>query len=123
MILRRNAKNSSRRRAGLTAVLASLIALMLVAGGGQAFSVFAAPIDSTGKGDTPTTGGMRPGPVGLNPPTLRTKGVRPVAIKITKAQVDSEVESVNIVNGVMENPTTPYIVAWYRGTGKLGEAN
>jgi sortase (surface protein transpeptidase) len=123
MILRRNAKNTGPRRVGLTALLASLIALMLVAAGGQAFSVFAAPIGLTGKGDTPTTGGMRPGPVGQNPPTLRKKGVRPVAIKIPKAQVDSAVESVNIVNGVMENPTTPYIVAWYRGTGKLGEDN
>lgn len=108
---------------GLTALLVSVIALLVVAAGGQAFSVLAAPIGSTGKGDTPTTGGMRPGPVGQNPPTLRKKGVRPVAIKIEKAQVDSEVESADIVNGVMQNPTTPYIVAWYRTTGKLGEDN
>ena len=47
----------------------------------------------------------------------------PIAIKIETAQVDSDVESVDIVNGVMQNPSGPYIVAWYRGTGKLGERN
>jgi sortase (surface protein transpeptidase) len=66
---------------------------------------------------------MRPGPVGQNPPTQRRRGVTPVAIKIETAQVDSEVETVDIVNGVMQNPSGPYIVAWYRGTGKLGEPN
>jgi len=108
---------------GMTALFASLVALMVIAAGGQAFSVLAAPIGSAGNGDTPTTGGLRPGPVGQNPPTLRKKGVRPVAIKIDKAQVDSEVESADIVDGVMQDPTTPYIVAWYRTTGKLGEDN
>jgi sortase (surface protein transpeptidase) len=114
---------TDRRRFGASAMFVGLIALMLLAAGGQAFSARAEPIGATSKGDMPTTGGLRPGPVGQNPPTLRKKGVRPVAIKIEKAQVDSEVESVNIVNGVMENPSTPYIVAWYRGTGMLGEDN
>jgi LPXTG-site transpeptidase (sortase) family protein len=120
---RRYPMRSDRRRFGASAMFVGLIALMLLAAGGQAFSARAEPIGATSNGDMPTTGGLRPGPVGQNPPTLRKKGVRPVAIKIEKAQVDSEVESVNIVNGVMENPSTPYIVAWYRGTGMLGEDN
>lgn len=120
---RRNPMRSDRRRVGATAVMVGLIALLVLAVSGQAFSAWAAPIGSAGNGDMPTTGGLRPGPVGQNPLPLRTKGVRPVAIKIDKAQVDSEVESVDIINGVMENPSTPYIVSWYRGTGKLGQAS
>jgi sortase A len=95
----------------------------VLAAGGLSFTAWAQSIDSTDTGEIPTTGGMRPGPVGQNPPTQRRRGVSPVAIKIETAQVDSEIEQVDIVNGVMENPSGPYIVAWYRGTGKLGERN
>jgi Sortase domain len=113
MIVQRNQAPSGRRR----------VTLMVLTAGGLSFTAWAQPIDQTGTGDIPTTGGMRPGPVGPNPPTARRRGVRPVAIKIETAQVDSEVEQVDIINGVMQNPSTPYIVAWYRGTGKLGEKN
>ena len=85
-------------------------------------AVEGAPIVSTQTGETPTTGGLRPGPVGLNPPVRRNRGVRPVAIQIDKAQVDAEVEEIEIVDGVMQNPTGPFVVSWYRETGRLGQS-
>jgi LPXTG-site transpeptidase (sortase) family protein len=121
MIGQRNQAPIGRRRVGVAATVVGLVTLMMLST--LSFTAWAQPIDSTGTGEIPTTGGMRPGPVGPNPPTARRRGVRPVAIKIETAQVDSEVEQVDIVNGVMENPSTPEIVAWYRGTGKLGEKN
>jgi sortase (surface protein transpeptidase) len=48
---------------------------------------------------------------------------RPVAIRITSIQVDAEVERRPIVNGVMTNPTGPFVVAWYGATGRPGEPN
>jgi LPXTG-site transpeptidase (sortase) family protein len=47
--------------------------------------------------------------------------VTPIAIKIAKAQVDAEVEQQEIIDGVMQDPSGPFVVAWYRGTGRLGE--
>ena len=83
----------------------------------------AAPIDSKEIGEMPTSGGMRPGPIGLDPDPYRVRGVQPVAIKIEKAQVDAEVEVQEIVDGVMLNPSGPFIVSWYRETGSLGDAD
>ncbi len=81
-----------------------------------------APIVSTQTGDTPTTGALRPGPVGLNPPVV-LPGVRPVAIRIDKIAVDAEVEEIEIVDGVMQNPTGPWVVSWYRETARLGQTD
>ena len=80
-----------------------------------------APVEGNARGDMPTTGGMRPGPVGLSPAPIRRKGVNPVAMKIEKAQVDAQVEAQPIENGVMLDPSGPYVVAWYEDTGKLGQ--
>ena len=80
-----------------------------------------APVEGNARGDMPTTGGMRPGPVGMNPVKVRTRGVTPVAMKIPKAQVDAQVEPQPIENGVMKDPSGPFVVAWYEDTGKLGQ--
>ncbi len=72
-------------------------------------------------GEPTTLGGVRPGPIGIEPDPFRKRGVAPIAIKITQAQVDAQVEQQEIVDGVMQNPSGPYVVAWYRGTGRLGE--
>ena len=98
-------------------------AVALVAGPSLIATVKAgAPIESTRLGEMPTTGGLRPGPIGLNPPpALRTRGVLPVAIRIDKAQVDAEVEQIEIVDGIMQNPTGPFVVSWYKETARPGE--
>jgi hypothetical protein len=81
-----------------------------------------APVEGNARGDMPTTGGMRPGPVGMSPAKVRRKGVVPVAMKIPNAQVDAQVEPQPIENGVMLDPSGPFVVAWYEDTGKLGQA-
>jgi len=77
--------------------------------------------EAIARGDTPTYGLLRPGPVGSNPPTIRHKGVAPTAMKIEKAQVDSQIETAEILDGKMSEPSGPYVVAWYPDTGKLGQ--
>jgi Sortase domain len=79
------------------------------------------PVEVSALGELPTGGGLRPGPIGSEPPVDRIRGVIPVAIKIEKVQVDAQVEQQDIVDGVMQNPSGPYVVSWYRGTGELGE--
>jgi len=78
-------------------------------------------IVSTLTGETPTTGGARPGPLGLDPgPVARTIGVRPVAIQVEAAGISAEIEYINIVDGIMQNPTGPFVVSWYEETAGLG---
>ncbi len=97
-------------------------ALALAAGPGLVAGVKAgAPIESTQLGEMPTTGGLRPGPVGLNPPpAIRTRGVLPVAIQVEAAGISAEIEYINIVDGIMQNPTGPFVVSWYEETAGLG---
>ena len=76
---------------------------------------------STKQGETPTSGGARPGPataVAATPEPV--KGAVPVSISIPNAQVDAAVEQREIVNGVMQDPTGPWVVSWYKETPKLG---
>jgi LPXTG-site transpeptidase (sortase) family protein len=80
-----------------------------------------APIQASQLGDVPTTGGLRPGPVGLQPPVKR--GAKPIAIKIQRAAVDAQIEAQQIIDGVMQNPSGPFVVSWYPETARLGEDN
>ena len=83
--------------------------------------MLAAPrIESTQRGEMPTTGGLRPGPLGLSPQPLSVAGFVPVAISIEAAAVDAVVETREIVDGVMQDPTGPWVVSWYKETGRLG---
>lgn len=78
-------------------------------------------IVSTAIGDIPTTGGMRPGPVGVQPPTAGTRvGVEPTALRSDKAGIDAPIEPLQIVEGVMQNPSGPFVVGWYVETAKPG---
>lgn len=45
----------------------------------------------------------------------------PVAIVIPDAGVDAEIEVNKIIDGQMLDPTGPWIVSWYEGTGLIGE--
>lgn len=79
------------------------------------------PIQSNAVGEMPTTGAARPGPVGQQPQITQARGSVPSAISIEKAEIDAEIETISIVDGVMENPTGPWVVSWYRQTAELGE--
>jgi LPXTG-site transpeptidase (sortase) family protein len=71
-------------------------------------------------GEQPTTGGARPGPVNAVP-GLRSPGVLPVGLRIETIELDATIEQQQIENGVMQNPSGPFVVAWYKETGRLGE--
>ena len=64
-------------------------------------------------------GNLRPGPLGLNPAVGQP--VAPLSIVIPDASVDAEVERNQIVDGVMLDPSGPWVVSWYQETGMLGE--
>ncbi|HWV24456.1 MAG TPA: class F sortase [Thermomicrobiales bacterium] len=80
------------------------------------------PIQSTTVGELPTAGGLRPGPVGQQSPQLRAVNpTDPVHIDVEKAGINADIVTMGIVDGVMENPPGPWVVAWYRQTATLGE--
>lgn len=92
-----------------------------VSTGRRGLAVSTIQVEGNARGDMPTSGAMRPGPVGLKPPVVRRRGINPIAIKIEKAQVDAQIESQAIQDGVMLDPSGPYVVAWYEDTGQLGQ--
>jgi LPXTG-site transpeptidase (sortase) family protein len=100
-----------------------LLTLLLASGFLLPLATTAAPVDSKETGEMPTSGGLRPGPIGLDPDPYHIRGVQPVAIRIEKAEVDAQVEVQEIVDGVMLNPSGPFVVSWYRETGHLGDAD
>lgn len=89
--------------------------------GTGADSTPSSPIQSNAVGEMPTTGALRPGPVGQPPPRPASLRVIPTAIFSEKAQIDAEVEVLQIVGGRMQNPTGPWVVSWYEQTAELGE--
>lgn len=80
------------------------------------------PIESTTTGEMPSSGALRPGPVGEQPALPQAVNASdPVQISIDTIGVNADVEATDIENGVMTNPTGPWVVAWYRQTASLGE--
>jgi len=51
------------------------------------------------------------------------RGALPERVVVDAAQVDAGVEILEIIDGVMEQPTGPELVTWYKETGRLGEDN
>jgi len=72
--------------------------------------------------EIPTTGVRRPGPiVAVASASGVRRGVAPVAIQIDKAGVDAPIETGGIVDGIMHDPTGPWVVTWYDDLAALGE--
>lgn len=65
--------------------------------------------------------GYRSGPLGPSDAVQTLASERPISMVIPDANVDSEVEINHIVDGQMLNPTGPWVVSWYEGTGLLHE--
>lgn len=63
--------------------------------------------------------GLTAGPLGLNPKP--SQGEVPVAIRIPDASVDADVEQNQIVKGVMQDPSGPWVVSWYQETAQIGK--
>ena len=78
--------------------------------------------------EVPTVGGRRPGP--LEPAALEQSpevaqepvqpAVAPVSIQIEKAGINAPIERVAIIDGVMQNPSGPWVVSWYEDLAALG---
>ena len=93
-----------------------LLASMLVIAG------LTAGVSARGGLDLPSWAGqeqMQAGPLGLNPKPQDASV--PVSLNIPDANVDSEVERNQIVDGVMLDPSGPWVVSWYEETGMLGD--
>lgn len=124
-----NEQRTSGDRAELSVMSRRAFASLAVAGAalfGVSRTAFAQDgednkIQSTQLGEVPTGGGVRPGPIGLEPAVSTASGVIPVSIAIASIQVNAQVETIEIVDGVMQNPTGPWVVSWYKETAKLGE--
>lgn len=118
-----NPRYSRRRMIGSAAALAGGIAF-----GGSARAQDndgeTVQIESTVLGPIPSTGTVRGGFVGEAPAELRSRQAsRPVGLIVEKAQIDAEVEVQQITDGVMQNPTGPWVVSWYEQTAELGEGS
>lgn len=74
--------------------------------------------------EVPTTGGRRPGPVILNGTLVRAprpEGWAPVELQVDKIGLFAPIETGSIVDGVMQDPSGPWVVSWYEPLGKAGE--
>jgi hypothetical protein len=74
-----------------------------------------------GAGSMPTSGSNRPGPMGPQPRTVAATGTNPVAIRLVRLGIDTNVETGEFAFGLPSDPSTPWIVAWYRNSALLGE--
>ena len=81
--------------------------------------------------EVPTTGARRPGPVILAATRVATpeaepepdpvEGVAPIALQVPSVGVDAPIELGAVVDGVMMDPSGPWVVSWYEPLGKVGE--
>lgn len=78
-----------------------------------------------GLSQVPSTGSRRPGPISIGAvgQAVGPRGQAPAAIVIPKAGVEAPVERVEIVDGVMQNPSGPWVVSWYHDLSMLGRSD
>jgi hypothetical protein len=118
------------RIVGYLVVLSLLPGLLAPAAGVTAQEVEEEPTTEV-LAEVPTTGARRPGPVILaasrvavpepeaapEPPA----GVAPIALQVDRFGIDAPIELGAIVDGVMLDPSGPWVVSWYDGLGKIGQ--
>lgn len=95
--------------------LASMVVLVGLSAGVAANSGGGLPGWGGSGADAP-----KAGPLGLNTTSAPVEGDVPVAINIPAAEVDAEVETQQIVDGQMLDPSGPWVVSWYEQTAKVG---
>ncbi len=111
-----------RQQVSLTGRLALLVIATIMAISLAPAGILAQGVAPRELGEMPTTGGLRPGPAGELPGSVRA-GVLPVALRIESVGIDAPVEQQQIIDGVMQDPSGPFVVSWYKETGRLGETN
>ncbi len=74
--------------------------------------------------EVPTTGARRPGPIILNSTRIRLPdGFAPVEMVVDKIGLDAPIEVGTIAEGVMQDPSGPWVVSWYEQLGMVGEGD
>ncbi|MCA9862589.1 MAG: class F sortase [Thermomicrobiales bacterium] len=117
----------SYRILGILVTLALLLGLLLPLAGVAAQDDSAQGQTKEVLSDIPTTGGRRPGPVILGASTVkiaaptRPAGFTPVELQADSIGLDAPVENGSIVDGVMLDPSGPWVVTWYSQLGKVGQ--
>jgi sortase (surface protein transpeptidase) len=111
---------------GLLVALALLLALLLpLAAAAQESGEDVATTEALS--EVPTTGARRPGPIILaasrvaSPEPEPVEGVAPIALQVDSVGVDAPIELGNVTDGVMQDPSGPWVVSWYEPLGKVGE--
>ena len=77
-------------------------------------------IRPTGVGEVPSTGTRRPGPANVALERMGSDIVAPIELTIETAGIDAGIESLRVVDGAMQDPSGPWVVAWYENLGSLG---
>ena len=115
------------RLTGMARVSRLLVALTLLLG--HLVPLATAVAQETDDGPTallaevPTTGASRPGPIvpsstGIDRPDRRLEGFAPIELQIDTLGLNGPIEIGTIVDGVMQDPSGPWVVAWYDELGK-----
>jgi hypothetical protein len=81
----------------------------------------ASGIQPTGTGDVPSTGASRPGPANVALDRIRSDVVAPIGLAIESAGINAGIETLRVIDGAMQDPSGPWIVAWYDNLGTLGK--
>jgi hypothetical protein len=117
----------SYRILGILVTLALLLGLLLPLAGVAAQDDSAQAQSQEALAEVPTTGGRRPGPVILGASKVkesapaRAAGFTPVELQADSIGLDAPVENGSIVDGVMLDPSGPWVVTWYSQLGKVGQ--
>jgi len=118
---------------GLLIALALLLSLLLPLVGASAQETDPEEDVATTEAlaEVPTTGARRPGPVILAASRVATPesepepepvvGVAPIALQVDSVGVDAPIELGAVTDGVMMDPSGPWVVSWYEPLGKVGE--
>ena len=93
--------------------------------------------ESVALSEVPSTGAARPGPIlnsvttGIAPVVAEAEvevaeaeipvGVAPLSFQIPDFGVDAPIELGAITDGVMGDPSGPWVIAWYNDLGRLGQ--
>lgn len=89
--------------------------LIVVAGMGAGVAAHTGGLPNWGAGGA---GNLTAGPLGLN--QTPSTGELPVAMQIPDASVDAEVEVRGVVDGIMQDPTGPWVISWYDFSAMAG---
>jgi len=75
---------------------------------------------SSGGGSMPTGGTNRPGPFGSRPGETAKKGSEPIALRLDRLGLNTEVVAGELALGVPTDPSSPQVTVWYRNSALLG---